>query len=177
MNLSVMNYFLSTLILMSSFFAAAQTPSQRLEQLIDFVQKMDSVSNKNSRTFSLLKIGKENTSLKESWNYALFNGKPAVFSILYTIDSIEYNEVYYMLEGNLVCTEEYHTQFYSIDQVDELKFGSILYFNNFSILQSIRLGTDRMFTATGFHRGDLSSTTQQRFQNRYKELKENMIYR
>ena len=172
-----MNYFLCILILIGSHSATAQSPSQRLVQLIDYVQKMDSISNKNSRTFSLLKIGKENTSLKESWNYSLIKGKPAVFSILYTIDSIEYNEVYYLEEENLICTEEYQAQYFPIDQEDELKFGSILYFNNFSILQSIRLGTEMQSKAYKYLRGDLASSAQERFRIRYKELRENLIYR
>jgi hypothetical protein len=161
--------FLPGLLLIFSGAANAQSGSSTLNKLVEFVEQADSLSNKTQRTFNLVKIGRFNDGLKETWHYTIQNGKVIVFQVRYMIDSIEFTEVYYVNGDRLVCSEEYETIYLPDD--DELKFGGIYYFNNNNILQLITLGR----RSGGPVRWDLKNLTLDRFKNRYAELRENLL--
>ena len=154
----------------------AQSKSERLAELIKYVENVDSLSGKQFRTFYLVKIGKNNSALKETWHYTLINGKVAVFQIRYTIDSIEFNEVYYLEQGELICSEEYETIYKTDD--DELKYGGIYYYSNYDLLQLITLG-HKFGLSDNFQRDKpgIAIRMMDRFKDRYAELKENLVYR
>lgn len=161
--------FLPGLLFIFIGAARAQSGSSTLNKLVEYVEHADSLSNKVQRTFNLVKIGRSNDGLKETWHYTVQNGKVIVFQVRYMIDSIEFTEVYYVNGDKLVCSEEYETIYLPDD--DELKFGGIYYFNNNNILQLITLGR----RSGGPLRWDLKNLTLDRFKNRYAELRENLL--
>lgn len=144
---------------------------QTINSLVQYVEQADSLANKGQRTFNLVKIGRSNDGLKETWHYTTRNGKVIVFQVRYTIDSIEFTEVYYVNSDRLICSEEYETVYLPED--DELKFGGICYFDNNDVIQNITLGRRSRPTP----RLDEKHLTLDRFRNRYAELRENLVAR
>lgn len=161
-------------MLVGAFAARSQSPSARMRELVNYVASVDSLSGKQQRTFSLNKIGKNNSPLKETWHYTIREGKVALFQVRYHIDSLEYNEVYYLENGELVCSEEYETEYNPED--DELTYGGIYYFNQFNVLQLITLGK-KFGVSDNFQRDKyaLARNSFDRFRGRYKELRENVV--
>lgn len=165
---------LSLLMLVFAAGSKAQSASARMRELVNYVEGIDSISGKQQRTFSLNKIGRNNNPLKETWHYTIKDGKVAVFQVRYNIDSLEYNEVYYLDNGELICSEEYETLYKPED--DELTYGGIYYFNQYNVLQLITLGK-KYGVSDNFQRDkySLARNSWDRFRGRYAELKENVV--
>ena len=134
-----------------------------------FIEHSDSLSNRSQVTFHLDKYLDADRIVKETWHYTLDKGKVVIFQVRYMIDSIEYTEIYYVNKGKLVCAEEYH----SLDLVgneDELKWGEITYFDNYTMMQYVSLGRKR----TSFRSPDPAREAQDRFRGRYAQLQMNL---
>lgn len=156
------------------FFASkanSQDRYSRISTLYTYVQEADSLADKSQFTFYLDKIGKDFTGRKETWHYTLKNGRVVVFQVKYYIQNIEFNEVYYVMGEQLVCSEEYETRILPDD--DRISFAGIYYFDRTNILHRVNLGTKTSFQGEW----NIGYDALDRFRTRYAELKENLITR
>jgi len=126
-------YLYFVLFIISTNAASAQSYDWRTK--IDvIVERADSLSLKSQRTFYLNRIirvdktFKNDKTVRETWYYTTSNGKILIFQVRYLIDSTEYNETYYLNNGNLVCLEQYESDYYS--PVDEVTWDKVLFFDN-----------------------------------------------
>lgn len=125
--------------LMMPFIAAAQSKTERLKELYNFVDRTDSLPGKLQKTFYLEKFLKDNYNYKETWHYTEKDGRIVYFEVGFILDSTEYTEVYYVNHGSLICSEEYEKINYSSLE-DELKSGGVYYFQGYMPQHIVRLG-------------------------------------
>lgn len=130
------------------------------------IHQTDSLAASIQRTFHLSKVSNGNRDFRETWHYTLNKDQVAVFHIRYTLDSVEYSEVYYLDRGQLLCAEAYET-IYDQWNEDEVRWGEVHYFDNALLMQYIRLGKEKNSWGRGM-------AVQQRFKERFHELNKNL---
>jgi len=148
-------------------FSQAGRPG--LSELYRLVDRTDSLADGKQKTFYLEKFLKDDYNYRETWRFSENGGRIVYFQVDYIIDSTEFTEVYYVNRGNLICSEEYEKVNYSVKE-DELKYGSIYYFESTQPKHVVTLGA-RSF-ANRMERPE--STVFSRFQKRYSELKRHL---
>jgi hypothetical protein len=140
-----------------------------MNDLRDLVEQADSLSLKTQKIFYLYKIGPQNTSRKETWYYTMKNNRPVMFEVRYFYDSTEVTEVYYVQNGQLICSEEYETH-YSTAKEDQIAYGNINYYDNSMVREAVSMGQSR-YNAKYVNR---KYNALERFSKRFAELKENI---
>ena len=164
-------YFVVFIITTST--ASAQSYDWRTK--IDvIVERADSLSLKSQRTFYLNRIirvdktFKNDKTVRETWYYTIIDGKIPIFQIRYLIDSTEFNETYYLNNGNLVCLEQYESEFFS--PFDEVTWGKVLFFDNNIIKLHVSVGHRKSKDQ------DANTTAEaiELFNKRYNELLRNL---
>jgi hypothetical protein len=144
--------------------------SQRsLVELRSIVEEADSLSSKSQKIFYLYKIGPKNSSQKETWYYTMKNGRPVMFEVRYHKDSTEVTEVYYLQNRQLICSEEYETRFYTLNE-DQIAYGNIRYYDNAIVRQVVTMGKSKYESQPGRRPYDIID----RFRKRFAELEENI---
>lgn len=134
------------------------------------IQFTDSLALKTQRAFFLTKYLRNNDSYKENWYYTKQGDRIIVFEIRYMLDSVEYNEIYYLDQEQPICVERYET-IYSPNYEDDLKRGEVLLFRYRQLKQYVTVGMEDQY----FQRwSDPAYTGLQRFATRYTELKRHL---
>ena len=154
------------------FFACmlnAANAQRSLNDLRNLVEEADSLSFKTQKIFYLHKIGPQNSSRKETWYYTMKNGRPVMFEVRYYYDSTEITEVYYVQNGQLICSEEYETR-YQIANEDKIAYGNINYYDNSMVREAVTMGQSRYNSKYENRRYN----AMERFRKRFAELKENI---
>lgn len=159
------------LLMLGASTARAQNHYSEVASLYEYVQEADSLASRSQHTFYLDKIGKDYSGRKETWHYTLKNGRVMVFQVKYYIQNVEFNEVYYVMGEQLVCSEEYETRILPDD--DRISFAGIYYFDRTNILHRVNLGTKSTFQG----KWNIGYDVLDRFRSRFAELKENLLTR
>jgi len=134
------------------------------------MQHADSLALKHQRTFWLTKYIGNDRTYKETWYYTVRDGKVLEFEIRYFVDSVEHSETYYLDNGSPICMERYETVYFGLYE-DEIKRGEVLFFQNEDLRQYVTIGKrDNDLARLG-----RSYDSIRRFEDRYKELKRNII--
>ena len=133
------------------------------------IQRIDSLSDKNQKKFSLVKPHHRDKDIREDWYYSLIDGKVATFEIEYVVDSIEFSEIYYIHKGRLICMEQYEAPYLSV-YADQLKSGKSYFFVDNFLKQYVVTGKP----VANRHSSELETLS--RFQQRYAELQRHMSY-
>jgi len=134
------------------------------------VQWADSLSLRSQKIFYLNKFLKNNRPVKETWYYTLQDEKIIIFEIKYVTDSIEFNEIYYLDNGRLICMEEYEVPYLSV-YADDVRSGAALFFDNHNLRQFVVTGSNK-----NNNRSNRSYESLKRFEERYEELKKTIQY-
>lgn len=158
------------LLVFFSVTALAQYKSDWRSDIDIIIQRIDSLSLKSQKTFSLVKPYHADKDIRENWYYTTVDGKVAIFEIQYVIDSTEYSEIYYLHKGRLICMEQYEAPYLSM-YADQLKSGKSYFFRDNSLKQYVVTGKPPV-------QGRMSSELQTltRFQQRYAELQRHINY-
>src|SRR6476469_8791268 len=130
------------LVLLPSLLFTATYAQRSITELRSVVEEADSLSTRLQKIFYLYKIGPKNSSQKETWYYTLKNGKPIMFEVRFYQDSTEVTEVYYVENGQLICSEEYETV-YPAGNEDRIGYGHINYFDHALIRQVVTMGRSK----------------------------------
>jgi hypothetical protein len=151
--------------------ASAQYKKDWRDDIDRIIQQADSLSLKSQRTFSLLKPYHPEKDIRETWFYTTRDGKVIIFEIQYVIDSLEFSEIYYMHNGDLICMEQYEAPYLSV-YADQLKRGESFFFLDNSLKQYVMTGRHR--PSQGLWDSETNSMT--KFNQRFAELKRHMTY-
>ena len=128
------------------------------------MRQADSLSNKSQKTFYSLRYLKNDQTIKETWYYTLKEGKIIIFQLRYLIDDTEFNEVYYLNRGSLVCMEQYESPVKLSDE--EIHKAEVYYFEGSEMKQYVHYGRQRRSTS--------GNECLEKFEKRYTELLRNM---
>ena len=147
-----------------------QAFSQRLDwrnRIDEVVRHADSLALKSQKTFHSIRYVNKEEAIKETWYYTLKDGKIAIFQLRYHLNDTEFNEVYYMHRGNLVCMEEYESPITLSDE--EIRRAEVYYFVGSSMMQYVHYGKPPKGYAyrPGYDRLE-------KFKKRYDELLSNL---
>ena len=162
----------SLLVCSMLFIGLASSAQYRQDWRTDIdliIQRIDSLSAKSQKTFTLTKPYHRDKDVREDWYYSLIDGKVATFEIEYVVDSIEFSEIYYIHKGRLICMEQYEAPYLSV-YADQLKSGKSYFFLDNSLRQYIVTGKPTS------NRQSSEIETLSRFQQRYAELQRHMGY-
>jgi hypothetical protein len=138
------------------------------------VERADSLSLRSQNTFHqdrILKVDKtfkKDKTIRETWYYTISEGKVIIFQIRYLIDSTEYMETYYLDNGNLVCLEQYESDYYS--PYDEINWGKVLFFDNNTVKLNVSVGHRKTKEENSY----TSYEAIEKFNRRYSELLRNL---
>jgi hypothetical protein len=151
--------------------AASQQRSDWRSGVDQLIQELDSLSLRSQKSFSLLKPYHRDKDIRETWFYTTRENKVVIFEIQYVVDSMEFQEIYYLDKGKLLCMEQYESPYKSV-YADQLKWGETFFFDNNYLRQYIISGKK------GQDRGRSYSEFQglAQFQRRYAELQRHMGY-
>ena len=108
------------------------------DRIDEVVRQADSLSHKSQKTFHSLRYLKNDEAIKETWYYTLKDGKIAIFQLRYHLDDTEFNEVYYLHRGNLVCMEQYESPLTLSDE--EIRRAEVYYFQGSAMMQYVHYG-------------------------------------
>ncbi len=127
------------------------------------VQIADSLAMRSQNTFHLNKFIQNDRPIRETWHYTVFHGKVVIFEVHYFVDSLEYQEVYYLDRDQIICMEQYEI-LYPAHADDRILWGTVGFFENQSLRQYITMGR--------VQQDDLLPEWDaiNRFKSRYKEL-------
>ena len=92
-----------------------------------------------------------------------------MFEVRYYKDSTEVTEVYYLQNRQLICSEEYETKYYTLNE-DQIAYGNILYYDNAIVRQVVTMGKSKYQSQAGRRTYDIL----ERFRKRFAELEENI---
>jgi len=110
------------------------------EKIDSIVSKTDSVVSLKHKVFNLKKQYKGKV-YTEKWSYLRDAKHLLFFRINYTIDSTDYEEVYYLDKGALVFASEKEVmRFPSMDPVDSIGWSGFFYFSEHKLLFQSTLG-------------------------------------
>ncbi|HUR10833.1 MAG TPA: hypothetical protein VM012_05665 [Flavitalea sp.] len=160
------------LMLLIGLAGSGSTYAQRYDwrDKIDLiVRHADSIFNKSQKTFYSLRYLKNNDAVKETWHYTMRDGKIVIFQLRYLIDQIEYNEVYYLNKGDLVCMEQYESPVQLSDE--EIRHAEVFYFVGSEMRQFVTYGGRPQKNYSNF---DTGNQCLDKFRRRYDELLRNM---
>ncbi|MEO6000493.1 MAG: hypothetical protein ABIN89_26860 [Chitinophagaceae bacterium] len=138
------------------------------------VERADSLSLKSQNTFyqnRIIKVDKtfkNDKTIRETWYYTISEGRVIIFQVRYLIDSTEYMETYYLNNGNLVCLEQYESDFYS--PYDEINWGKVLFLDNNTVKLNVSVGRRKSQEESSY----TSSEAIEKFNKRYTELLRNL---
>ncbi|WP_157474150.1 hypothetical protein [Flavihumibacter petaseus] len=131
------------LFLLTGFFFL---PGKAVTQSIDWrsridnlVQIADSLSMRSQNTFHLNKFIDNDRPIRETWHYTLSKGKVVIFEVHYFLDSLEFQEVYYLDRDQIICMERYEI-LYPAHADDRILSGTVGFFENQSLRQYITMG-------------------------------------
>ena len=170
------NYYLvvkSAAVFMMLLFLCFATFAQRNDwrtRIDHMVQQADSLSMKSQKVFYLNKFLKDDRPVKETWYYTLLDGRIIIFEVKYVVDSMEFNEIFYLNDDRLICMEQYEVPYLSV-YADQVKKGAALFFDNENLRQYVVTGSNK--TDARWNRGYESLKL---FDERYGELKKTIQY-
>jgi hypothetical protein len=159
-----------TIIALLSIGFTNPVQSQRLDwrnRIDDVVRQADSLALKTQKTFHSLRYLNKDEAVKETWYYTLKDGKIVIFQLRYNLDDTEFNEVYYLHRGNLVCMEQYESPVKLSDE--EIRRAEVYYFVGNAMMQYVHYG--RQPKGYVYRPG---YDCLEKFQKRYDELLRNM---
>ena len=164
---NVTRYLLASLLLIcisSQVFAQRSDWRNRIDEV---VRQADSLALRTQKTFHSIRYLNKDEAIKETWYYTLHDGRIAIFQLRYNVDDTEFNEVYYMHRGNLVCMEQYESPVKFSDE--EIRRAEVYYFVGSDMMQYVHYGKP----ANGYtYRPGYDCL--QKFQKRYDELQRNL---
>lgn len=128
------------------------------------VELADSLSLVSQQTFHLNKFTREDRPVRETWHYTLHNGRVIIFEVHYFVDSLEFQEVYYLDRDRMVCMERYEILYPENDE-DKILRGAVGFFDGTNLRQYVTMGIayDHYNALPGYE-------VQQQFRGRYREL-------
>jgi hypothetical protein len=141
--------------------AQQQDWRSRIDQV---VHQADSLAMIKQLSFHLNKFDLQNRPIREIWHYTLQKNNVVIFEVHHFIDSTEYDEVYYLDNGRLVCIEEYTIKNPFSDD-DEIISGSVGFFSQDNLRQHITMGK-----STAVQSADYAWDANKKFRYRLKEL-------
>lgn len=130
------------------------------------VARTDSLSNKSQRTFYLNRYLKNDKVIKETWHYTLSEGKVVIFQLRYIVDVTEFEEVYYLHKGRLICMEKYESEDHSLSD-DQIKRGAVFFFVGNILKQYVTMGHENI--------REPAMECLSRFEERFSELQKNIM--
>lgn len=154
------------IVVANPFTSIAQRLGWR-DRIDEVVRQADSLSNKSQKTFHSLRYLNKDETIKETWFYTLKEGKIAIFQLRYNLDDTEFNEVYYLHRGNLVCMEQYESPLNLSDE--EIRRAEVYYFQGSAMMQYVHYGKQPKSYA---YRPGYDCL--EKFQKRYGELLRNL---
>lgn len=163
-------FFISIILMAFQLSVSAQRSYTRVSSIDRQVSRIDSFFSKSQNTFHLTKWKKSGDAYKESWYYSIHNEQVQVFEIRYLVDSIEFNEIYYLDGNRLIFSEEYETVYTDLND-DKLKWARICHYENTMLMQIVTLGSQN----NEFARINGGYDTQNRFRYRLSELRRQMF--
>ena len=92
-----------------------------------------------------------------------------MFEVRYYKDSTEVTEVYYLQNRQLICSEEYETMYYTLNE-DQIAYGNIRYYDNTMVKQVVTMGRSKYQSQPDRRPYDIL----ERFRKRFAELEENI---
>ena len=133
-------------------------------QIDRLVEMADSLSLVSQQTFHINKFTSRDRPIRETWHYTVHNGRVIIFEVHYFIDSLEFQEVYYLNRDQLVCMEQYVTLYPEQDE-DRILKGAVGFFEGQSMRQYVTMGE-----RTGRDERLPSYAVISQFRDRYREL-------
>lgn len=162
----LISFLICFTFLSGPFISNAQRLNWR-DRIDEVVRQADSLSNKSQKTFHSLRYVNKDEAIRETWYYTLKDGKIIIFQLRYNLHDTEFNEVYYMNRGNLVCMEQYESPVKLSDE--EIRRAEVYYFQGSAMMQYVLYGKQPKGYA---YRPGYDCL--EKFQKRYDELLRNM---
>jgi hypothetical protein len=133
----------------------------RIDRLVELA---DSLSMVSQQTFHINKFTSEDRPIRETWHYTVHNGRVIIFEVHYFLDSLEFQEVYYVNRDQLVCMEQYEILYPEQDE-DRILKGAVGFFDGLSMRQYVTMGE-----RSGRNEQLPSYEVISQFKDRYREL-------
>jgi hypothetical protein len=153
-------------ILTMACIAPAVSRAQEMDwrsRVDQVVHRADSLAMIKQLSFHLNKFDRQNRPIRELWHYTLQKNAVVIFEVHHFIDSMEYDEVYYLDNGRLICMEEYTIKNPFSD--DEIISGSVGFFSQDNLRQHITMGKSNTAQSA-----DYAWDANKKFRYRLKEL-------